>query len=314
VRQRFVDTAFWNANVLTGPDGAARITFEVPGNLTTWRATARAITSDTRVGAGTSSIQASRPVMLRLATPRQLVKGDRLELIGTVNNRTGQPHEFETAISAQGLSIVGDTTKKVHVPANGEGTVRWTIVADTIPDDGQAFITGRTIASDAAVNAGPELSDALKVGVKVVPDGISECIETTGVLNQQKTVTLDLPADRIEPATTLDVSIHAGLGGVSAAYARQALSSFIIIRISARIPRTTVFRRNHESPSDDSVPKESRESLGRQCSEGITRVPRTTAAPGYCCPGDTATTVCVNMIERKAYSVLSGISMVPVPA
>jgi len=29
-------------------------------------------------------------------------------------------------------------------------------------------------------------------------------------------------------------------------------------------------------PSDDSVPKETRESLGRQCSEGITRVPRTT--------------------------------------
>jgi len=211
VRERFLDTAYWSAHVLTAADGTASISFETPGNLTTWRATARAVTTDTRVGSGIGSMQASRPVMLRLATPRHIVKGDRLTLIGTVNNRTDKDHEFETMISAEGLRIEGDTTKRVRVAAGGEGRLQWTLAADSLPESGQAVITGRTIATDAPPARAEDYADALRVRVRVSPPGVMHRIVVGATLAKEKTAEVNLPTDRIEPASTVSVSVRSGL-------------------------------------------------------------------------------------------------------
>ena len=50
IRKDFKDTAFWQPDVVTGADGKATVEVKLPDNLTTWRATARAVTADTRVG------------------------------------------------------------------------------------------------------------------------------------------------------------------------------------------------------------------------------------------------------------------------
>src|SRR6185436_10895865 len=51
IRKNFKDTAFWQPDVVTGPDGKATVKVNLPDNLTTWRATARGVTADTKVGA-----------------------------------------------------------------------------------------------------------------------------------------------------------------------------------------------------------------------------------------------------------------------
>lgn len=225
IRQRFVDTAFWNAQVQTGPDGTATVSYEVPGNLTTWRITARAINEETQVGAEMSSILASRPVMLRLAVPRQLVQGDRLVLVGTIHNRTATSRDFTTAISAKGLRIEGETIQHVQVTAGGEGTARWTIIADTLPEDGVAEITGRTLATDAAPDEGVEVSDALRVPVRIVPAGIAHHILIGGTIGKEQTTSLVLPVDRIEPASMVKVTVRAGLNQVIDGLVQDVLRS-----------------------------------------------------------------------------------------
>ena len=50
IRKDFKDTAFWQPSAMTGADGRATVKFRLPDNLTTWRATARGVTSDTKVG------------------------------------------------------------------------------------------------------------------------------------------------------------------------------------------------------------------------------------------------------------------------
>lgn len=50
LRKDSKDTAFWEPDAITGKDGRATVKFRLPDNLTTWRATARGVTSDTRVG------------------------------------------------------------------------------------------------------------------------------------------------------------------------------------------------------------------------------------------------------------------------
>jgi len=225
IRQRFVDTAFWNAQVATDKDGLAKISFEMPGNLTKWRATARAVTADTSVGTGKVTTMATRPVTFRLAAPRQFVKGDNLTLIATINNRTGISHEFETSISSVGLTIEGDKTQKITVPGNKEGTVEWKINADSLMESGNASITGRILAIDAKPEETADLSDALKISVKVAPDGIQHRIIQGGTMESEKSVALSLPVDRIEPASTINITLHAGFAQVAQTLASVAIGN-----------------------------------------------------------------------------------------
>src|SRR6185295_7187627 len=48
VRKAFPDTAIWLADVKTNENGQATVRVDFPDALTTWRATARAVTEDTR--------------------------------------------------------------------------------------------------------------------------------------------------------------------------------------------------------------------------------------------------------------------------
>lgn len=218
VRQRFVDTAYWNANVTTGADGTARVSVELPGNLTTWRATARAVTQDTRVGVGTASIKSARPVMLRLATPRQMVRGDDLWVIGTVSNRTDQEHNFEVRLATYQIGIYEPAKLYLTVPAHGEGNVSWRISGENLSQAGKVsgYVTPLDVASDKIA----EFSDALDMDLRIVPNGIEHRIELGGILKQEKTVTVNLPANRIEPnlpaemivpASEVTVSMRTGL-------------------------------------------------------------------------------------------------------
>lgn len=225
VRQRFLDTAYWNANLMTDMDGTATVSFDVPGNLTSWRGKALAITGDTKTGKAQTNVQASRPVMLRLAVPRQMVQGDTLRLIGTINNRADRAHEFHVELAAEGLTIEGSPARKVNVPAKGEATVEWTIGAPTLPESGEASITGALFATDVPAGSVEEMSDALKVNLRIAPKGIERRILVGGALQNEKTVTLDLPEDRIEPASRVTITVRAGLKQVADDLAREVLDS-----------------------------------------------------------------------------------------
>lgn len=224
IRSVFKDTAYWNARVETDKAGVAKFDVKVPGNLTTWKATARAITADTRVGSAQSSMLATRPVTLRLAMPRQLVQGDALNLLASVNNRTDKPLDLETALSAQGVLIEGAKTKTLPAPAHGEAKTTFPIRANTLPESGEAILTGRTLASSATKENAEDLSDALESRVPVLPNGIARRIVQGGALENKIRADIQLPDDRIEPATTATLTIARGFGEVAQGLGAQILA------------------------------------------------------------------------------------------
>lgn len=208
VRQRFEDTAYWSPTVNTGPDGTATVTFEMPGNLTTWRATARAVTLETRVGTGLSSVLANRPVMMRLATPRQMVVGDELSIVSSVNNRTEASHDFTALLQPEGIKLEGATTQPITVASNAESRTEWRLHADALPDGGNATLLGTT---EPRGERNLDLSDALKVGFKIVPRGVVERGLVGGVVKDRAEASFTLPEDRIEPASVVRVRVWSGL-------------------------------------------------------------------------------------------------------
>lgn len=223
VRQQFLDTAFWNARIETGADGIATFGVRVPGNLTTWRTTARAVTLDTRVGMTTDDVLATRPVTLRLATPRQLVQGDSLDLIASVNNRTAQDGQFETALSAQGLLVEGPKLKTLSVKAKGETKTTFPIRANALPESGEVIITGRTLLSAATKENAEEFSDALESRVPVVPNALARRLVQGGTLESQSAIQVVLPPERVEPATTATLTLSRGIGDVTQIATRELL-------------------------------------------------------------------------------------------
>ena len=65
VRQDFRDTAFWNAHVVTDPDGRATVTATLPDNLTTWNMTAKGVTASTQVGEARADILSTKDLLIR---------------------------------------------------------------------------------------------------------------------------------------------------------------------------------------------------------------------------------------------------------
>ena len=221
VRERFLDTAFWAATLTTGPDGTTQATVELPGNLTAWRATVIGVTGDTRVGRTFSSLAVSRPVMLRLAVPRQFVQGDKLTLIGTVTNRTDKDRDFDVSLKPSGLNLAaGETdTKTVRVAAKNEGKVQWVVAADRLGDspDSPARLEGTLIAKNLVPGELlRDYSDRLRLSIPVRPKGVASRIIVGGVLaagdKEASLAPLALPADRIPDATMLTVTVEGGVG------------------------------------------------------------------------------------------------------
>src|SRR5207302_11304331 len=86
IRGEVKDTAVWQPDAVTGGDGKATVNFNLPDNLTTWRATARAVTADTRVGSAVQKTIARKDVIMRLEMPRFLTEGDTVTISGVVHN------------------------------------------------------------------------------------------------------------------------------------------------------------------------------------------------------------------------------------
>lgn len=223
VRQRFEDTAYWNAMVQTDSTGTAHVEFEMPGNLTSWRTTARGVTADTKVGMARNNVLSNRPVMLRLATPRQVVQGDKVTLIGTVDNRSEEKRTFKVQLDVEGLKLEGGNTREVEIDAKKQAKVEWTLLASDLPESGDADLLGQIVDKNDARN--PEYADALRVKLRVVPAGSPERVLVSGQVAQEATAKLDLPKDRIEPASVVKVEIRNGLGPVLASSADRVMRS-----------------------------------------------------------------------------------------
>lgn len=205
IRKVFKDTAFWQPALVTGPDGKATAKFELPDNLTTWRATARAVTSDTRVGVAVSKVVERKDVILRVALPRFLTAGDTVTLSGIVHNYLKTEKATRITVEIAGARLLDAPQQTVTIPANGEHRVNWRVNA---PATGELKILAKAL-TDAE-------SDAVEVGIPIVPRGLRQTrAESAAIPDEEveKTFTFNLPANADPNARTLRVEVAPTVAG-----------------------------------------------------------------------------------------------------
>ena len=161
VRKAFPDTAFWAADVVTGADGRARAKVEFPDSLTTWRATARGATPDTKVGSATLKTIVRKNLILRLAAPRFLVQGDEVVISAIVHNYLAEAKTARVSLDLTGVDVLEGKTTDVQIPSRGEAHVEWRVRARQLRE---AKIVGKALTN--------EESDALELTIPVNVPGV----------------------------------------------------------------------------------------------------------------------------------------------
>jgi alpha-2-macroglobulin len=127
IREEFLDTAFWEAGIVTDEEGMARVEMNLPDNLTTWQVEVRGLTADTRVGQSTIQVIATKDLLVRPVTPRFLVLGDHALMAAVVQNNSGEDLEVEVALQATGFALddPGQAAQQVRLAAGERARVEW---------------------------------------------------------------------------------------------------------------------------------------------------------------------------------------------
>jgi uncharacterized protein YfaS (alpha-2-macroglobulin family) len=205
IRKNFKDTAFWQPDVVTGADGRATVKVNLPDNLTTWRATARGVTADTKVGATNYKVVARKDVIMRLETPRFVTQGDTVTLSGIVHNYLNADKATQISLEVSGAQLQNSGKQTVTVSKQGEQRIDWQISA---PEVGEIKLLAKALTDTE--------SDAVELPLTVVPRGLHQVKNESAALadeNSDRTFSLNLPANADARARGLRIEVAPSVAG-----------------------------------------------------------------------------------------------------
>jgi uncharacterized protein YfaS (alpha-2-macroglobulin family) len=225
VRSDFRSTVFWQPDIVTDQNGKATVKVKYPDSLTSWKATARAVTAVNQFGIADATTRTRQPLIVRLEAPRFFVGGDTVTISAVVNNNTGEPMEVRAALDASGISV-GQASRlspseknlgtlesgatpdlRLKIAANSEARVDWMAHVER-PGEVKLKVTAR----------GGQYADAMEKTFIAYEHGIEKFISKSGkarlVASKQSgdggndvTVNLVLPHNRKPDSTTLTVQV-----------------------------------------------------------------------------------------------------------
>ncbi len=205
VRENFPDTALWLADVRTDAKGRAHAELNFPDSLTTWRATVRGVTSDTKVGSAVDRVIVRKNLMVRLAVPRFFRQGDEVVVSTIVHNYLATAKTVHVSLTLKGLDILDGQPREIEVPSRGEAKLDWRVRAQSVSE--------ADLLAKALTN---EESDALELTLPVIPFGVKISDAKSGSIlapDASSDVTINLPGNPDQSAPTLDVSLSSSVAG-----------------------------------------------------------------------------------------------------
>ncbi|HKS15703.1 MAG TPA: alpha-2-macroglobulin family protein, partial [Planctomycetota bacterium] len=196
IRGNFPDTWAWKPNAAT--DASGRFTFEtdVPDSLTTWRATVRAITPDTKAGQAKLEFIARKEVIVRLTTPRFFTQKDACVVTGVVHNYRDDVDEIRVSLEAEGIELEGPREVTIKLAKGEDKRIDWKVKATTA---GFAKLTARALS--------PKESDAMRLEIPILPHGSLQTLTRAGAAEGTIREKIALPATAIREATELTISV-----------------------------------------------------------------------------------------------------------
>ncbi len=127
-RRDFRPLALFEPFVVTDANGEARVSFDLPDSLTTYRLTAVAL-KGAKLGLSEGEMLVQNPLNVRTALPRRLRNRDTATAGVVLQNLSNQDQTVEVTASSDLLTIGAFPTRKVVVPASGVTELPFTLAA-----------------------------------------------------------------------------------------------------------------------------------------------------------------------------------------
>ncbi len=128
LRKEFKDTALWIPDLITDANGVAKASVKLPDNLTSWRATVRALTHDSSFGSATQNIVSTQDIIARLALPRFFTQYDEGLLTGIVHNYSDKEQVIRLSLDAsEHFKIDEEKSLNLTVPSGGAERKSWKV-------------------------------------------------------------------------------------------------------------------------------------------------------------------------------------------
>ncbi len=207
VRQKFADTAYWNAAILTDAEGRAEVSFKMPENLTSWKIRSWAMGQGTRVGEGEQEVVTRKNLIIRLQAPRFFVETDEVVLSANVHNYLKTSKKVKVVLELDGdtLQPLDELTQTVEIAANGEQRIDWRVKAVRA---GFAVIRMKALTD--------EESDAMQMTFPVKVHGILKTESYTGMIPSSGNgaqISFQIPNQRKTEESRLELRYSPSLAG-----------------------------------------------------------------------------------------------------
>lgn len=212
-RSNFQDTAYWQPDIRTDANGVAVVTIVLPDNLTSWRLTAKAITTDTQAGEATLNIITHQEIVVRPLLPRTLTVSDTVMLSAIVANYAEIPQTLIAHITANGLSISGPLTQSITLAPQEQTIIGWQATAIEIGDATiimSAFSPPIGALPDGGGREG--VGDSVKLTLPVQPLAIPNLTTKVGEFTGEFETVLNLPTAALD-LSTVKVELSRSIAG-----------------------------------------------------------------------------------------------------
>ncbi|MFH0802318.1 MAG: MG2 domain-containing protein [bacterium] len=203
-RKKFVDTAFWEPAMVTDDMGTAEAIVVFPDNLTTWRATARAVTLDTETGSAIQKALTSKDLLVRLELPRFLRERDAVEIAGVVHNYTGKDQKVKVSLSASGVRLLDPPSLEAVIAPKEARRFAFRAVAEK---PGGAIILVKVL--------GDKASDAVEDSFQILPHGFEQLRTQAGNLEPSTPASIaeELPSGTLLPSSFWNLYLNPSVAG-----------------------------------------------------------------------------------------------------
>ncbi|MDX2230515.1 MAG: alpha-2-macroglobulin [Leptolyngbyaceae cyanobacterium bins.349] len=214
-RTDFRPMAYYNGAIATDANGKAKVTFQLPDDLTTWRVMVVATDGNFNFGNGDATFTTSQPVVSNPILPQFARPGDRFRVGVAVTNNTGREGDLAVTGSVS-APLTFDNASGSQQAKVGTGTTpyQFPVVVD---QPGTA-----TVKFTAQVNGN---EDAFAVPLEVKPLTVTEQVVESGTTNNQAIIPLKIDNAVANDTGGLDISLASSLIPQLTAPAQQVLEA-----------------------------------------------------------------------------------------
>lgn len=203
VRRYFPETLLWYPDLAVDEKGHARLDFQLPDSLTTWKLAVVASNLEGDIAFRQVEFETFQPFFLEPDMPQVLTQGDRIELPIAVRNYTEKDLKILLELDpGSAIRLEEKGGKTLEVAAGETANETFAVTALGPAAEATPKFTGRT------VNEG----DSVEKPIRVKPDGIEETLVLSRLVRGSSQVVFDIPSSAIPGTPTAILRFYPNVG------------------------------------------------------------------------------------------------------